>query len=72
VEFTVDLIEAKGIGAPRAESRDFLMAMGIAGSLHEATRRATAALAEWLMAESNLEFNVVAKVRKDRIAASEQ
>jgi acetamidase/formamidase len=90
LEFTVELLEGKGIGAPRAESQQYLMAMGIAGSLHDAVRQATTALAEWLTADQGLsandvalvlgtaveydiaelvdpQFNVVAKLRKDRL-----
>jgi amidase len=92
LEFRVDLIEGKGIGAPRAENQQYLMAMGIAGSLHDATRQATTALAEWLTADQGLsandvalvlgtaveydiaelvdpQFNVIAKLRKDRLPA---
>jgi amidase len=62
VEFTVDLIESRAISAPRAENDDYWMAMGIAGSLHDATRLATAALAEWLSAEQELSAGDVALV----------
>jgi amidase len=62
VEFTVDLIRNSGLGTPRAEDATYLMAMGIAGSLDEATRRATTALAGWLAADHGLSPNDVALV----------
>jgi len=49
VEITVDLIREKGIGgAPRVENAEYLMAMGLAGSLDDAFREATSGLASWL------------------------
>jgi amidase len=62
VEFTVDLIRNSGLETPRAENDTYLMAMGIAGSLDDATRRATTALAEWLAADHGLAANDVALV----------
>jgi amidase len=60
VEFTVDLIEGKAIDQPRAENEQYLMAMGIAGSLHDATRLATTALADWLATDRGLSSGDVA------------
>jgi acetamidase/formamidase len=49
VEITVDLIREKGIGGgPRVENAEYLMAMGLAGSLDDAFREATSGLASWL------------------------
>jgi acetamidase/formamidase len=62
VEFSVDLIRNTGLGAPRAENDTHLMAMGIAGSLSDATRQATTALAEWLATDHGLSANDVALV----------
>jgi amidase len=59
VEFSIDLIEGKNLAAPRAENRDSLMAMGIAGNLQDATRFATTGLADWL-AEKGLTSTEIA------------
>jgi len=48
VELTVELIRAKSAGAPRAESAEYRMAMGIGGSLNEALQQATTNMARWL------------------------
>jgi amidase len=60
VEFTVDLLRGKHVAGPRAESKDYLMVMGIAGSQQEATRLATAQLADWLITDLGLSSNEVA------------
>lgn len=62
VEFSVDLVRNSGLSTPRAEDASYLMAMGIAGSLDEAMRRATSALADWLAGERGLSANDVAFV----------
>jgi acetamidase/formamidase len=48
VEFTVDLLREKSLPGPRVESPEYLMAMGLSGSLDEAFRDATSDLASWL------------------------
>jgi len=48
VEFTVEVIAGKGVRGPRVESTTHLMAMGLAGSLDDAFREATANMAQWL------------------------
>lgn len=53
-EFTVDVIPEKSIGTPRAENADYLMAIGIGGSLDQALQRATTELARWLEADLKL------------------
>jgi acetamidase/formamidase len=53
-EFTVDLIREKSIGTPRAENAEYLMAIGIAGSLDQALQRATTEIARWLEADYKL------------------
>jgi amidase len=48
VEFTVDVIPGKRVFAPRVESASHIIAMGLAGSLDDAFRQATANMASWL------------------------
>lgn len=62
VELTVDLIQGKGIGGPRAENDDYMMAMGIAGSTQDALRQATTELARWLASDYALSADEVALV----------
>ncbi|HEY2797543.1 MAG TPA: acetamidase/formamidase family protein [Thermoanaerobaculia bacterium] len=54
VEITVDLIREKSISAPRIEDSESLMAIGLEGSLDEAFREATSALAQWLQQDYQL------------------
>jgi acetamidase/formamidase len=54
VEFTVDLIPEKGIGGPRAENDEYLMALGIGNSLPDALQHATTELANWLAEDYKL------------------
>jgi acetamidase/formamidase len=54
VEFSVDLVREKSLAGPRVENADFLMAMGLGGSLDEAFREATSGLASWLESEYGL------------------
>jgi acetamidase/formamidase len=62
VEFTVDVIPGKRIAGPRVESPTHLMAMGLAGSLDDAFRSATASMAQWLSEEYKLTPSEVAQV----------
>jgi acetamidase/formamidase len=48
VEFSVDVLREKGIPGPRVENDEYLMAMGLRGSLDDAFREATSYLASWL------------------------
>jgi amidase len=48
IEFTVDVIPGKSHEWPRAEDDEYLMAMGIEGSLTEAFQIATTEMARWL------------------------
>jgi amidase len=57
VEFTVDLIRGKSTQGPRFENDEYLMASGIAGSLHEALQQATTELARWLERDYKLSAN---------------
>jgi amidase len=62
VEFTVDILKGSAIAFPRVENQEYLMAMGIAGSLDEATRIATSQMANWLKRDYRLSDNEVALV----------
>ncbi len=57
VEFTVNLVRGQSTNGPRAESDEFLMAMGIANSLPDAMRQATTQLARWLERDYHLTPN---------------
>jgi amidase len=60
VELTVDLIRDTRISGPRVENGEYLMAMGLAGSLDDAFREATSGLAVWLEKDYGLTFQEVA------------
>lgn len=62
VEFTVDLVKNFSTDGPRAKNDDFLMSMGIGGSLGEAMREATAQLARWIEKDYKLNANESAVV----------
>lgn len=62
VEVTVDLIPDKHTPGPRVESATHLMAMGLAGSLDDAFREATANMAAWLVDKYKLTPSEVAQV----------
>jgi amidase len=62
VEFTVDVIPGKRIRGPRVESATHIMAMGLAGSLDDAFREATASMAGWLTDDYKLAPSEVAQV----------
>jgi amidase len=53
-EFTVNVISGKSIGTPRAENAEYLMSIGIGGSLDQALQRATTDLARWLEGDYKL------------------
>jgi len=53
-EFTVDLREGRSIGAPRAENEEYIMAIGIAGSLDDALRIATSEIVRWIETDYKL------------------
>jgi acetamidase/formamidase len=48
VEFTVDLIRDQNFGHPLAENAEFLISIGIGGSLDQALQQATSGLVRWL------------------------
>jgi amidase len=62
IEFTVDLLRGFSAGMPYAEDNDYWMAIGIAGSLDEALRRATTGMARYLESEHGLNSNEAAVV----------
>jgi amidase len=62
VEVTVDVIPNKHVPGPRVESQTHLMAMGLAGSMDDAFREATANMASWLTDEYKLTPSEVAQV----------
>jgi len=62
VEFSVDIIPAKRIGAPRVESATHIMVVGLGDSLDEAFRVATANMAQWLTEDYKLTSSEVAQV----------
>jgi len=62
VEFTVDVIPGKRAPGPRVESATHIMSMGLAGSLDDAFRDATANMAQWLTDEYKLTPSEVAQV----------
>ena len=62
VEFTVDVVEGRAPDNPRAENDEYLMAMGIGGSLMEALQGATTNLAQWLERDYKLNSAEVAMV----------
>jgi acetamidase/formamidase len=54
IEFQVDVIQNKNIGMPYAENDEYLMMIGIGGSLDQALQSATTAMARWLEKEYKL------------------
>jgi len=62
VEFTVDVLAGKRISGPRVESATHIMAMGLSGSLDDAFRAATAAMAQWLTDDYKLTPSEIAQV----------
>jgi len=62
VEFTVDIIPGIVSAGPRLENADYLMAMGIAGSVADSIQVATTQLAEWLKKDYKLSDSEVALV----------
>jgi acetamidase/formamidase len=54
IEFTVDVQHGEGLGNPRFENADYLMASGIAGSLDDAFRGATTNLVRWMQKKYGL------------------
>ena len=53
-EFSVDLIRDQNFGHPRAENAEFLISIGIGGSLDQALQQATSGLVRWLQLDYKL------------------
>lgn len=62
VEFTVDVLPGKRVFAPRVESPTHIIAMGLAGSLDDAFKQATANMMMWLTEKYALTPSEVAQV----------
>jgi acetamidase/formamidase len=62
IEFSTNVLRQKYIGTPRAEDKDYLMAIGLSGSLDDAFRRATSELAGWLQTDYHLSVGEAAVV----------
>jgi acetamidase/formamidase len=62
VEFTVDVIPSKVLMTPRVESPTHIMTVGLAGTLEEALRTATASLGQWLEQDYHLTPSELAMV----------
>lgn len=60
IEFSVEVRQKKEIGTVRAENAEFLMAMGLSGSLDRAFSQATSELATWLQEDYKLSGSDVA------------
>jgi acetamidase/formamidase len=61
-EFTVDVLRDQSLGLPLAENAEFLMSIGIGGSLDQALQRATSGLVQWLELNLKLTPNEAAVV----------
>jgi amidase len=48
IEFTVDVIEGRNAGHPLAENGEYLISIGIGGSLDQALQMATSGIVRWL------------------------
>lgn len=61
-EFTVDLIPGRNFGHPLVENADFLISLGIGGSLDQALQQATSGMVRWLERDYKLNANESAMV----------
>jgi acetamidase/formamidase len=48
IEFSVDLIEGRNSGHPLAENAEYLISIGIGGTLDQALQMATSGILRWL------------------------
>ena len=60
VEFTVDLVRGFPTANPRLENSEYVMSMGIAGSIPDSIQSATSQLATWLKGLYQLNDNEMA------------
>jgi acetamidase/formamidase/predicted SnoaL-like aldol condensation-catalyzing enzyme len=54
VEFSVDVIPGKFISTPRVETASHIAAVGLAGSIDDATKMATSGMVQWLSQDYHL------------------
>jgi len=54
IEFTVDLIEGGGVGHPLFENAEYLISVGVGGSLDQALQMATSGIMRWLQRDYKL------------------
>ena len=62
IEFTVDVIKDRNFGHPLAENDEFLVSIGIGGSLDQALQQATSGMVRWLERDYGLNPNEAAMV----------
>ena len=62
IGFTVDLIRNQNFGHPLAENAEFLISIGIGGSLDQALQQATSGMVRWLDRDYKLTANEAAMV----------
>ena len=62
IEFTVDLIESKNFGHPLAENAEYLISLGVGGSLDQALQMATSGMLRWLERDHKLSASEAAIV----------
>jgi acetamidase/formamidase len=55
IEFTVDLIEGRNFGHPLFENAEYLISVGIGGSLDQALQMATSGIMRWLQRDYKLD-----------------
>jgi amidase len=61
-DFTVDVIPGKNFGHPLAETAEFLISIGIGGSLDQGLQQATSGMVRWLERDYKLNANEAAIV----------
>ena len=62
IEFTVELIRNQGFGHPLAENSEFVISIGIGGSLDQAIQQATSGMVRWLERDYKLNANEAAMI----------
>jgi amidase len=62
IEFTVDVIESKNFGHPLAENDEYLISIGVGGSLDQALQMATSGMLRWLERDYKLSASEAAIV----------
>jgi len=60
VDFSVEVIPADSSGQVRAETKDYLIAFGVTGSVPDSIQMATSQLANWIKKRYNLNDSEVA------------